>query len=397
MKINKSLTALIAGASLGLSGQAYSAANYEASTAANTLISNSATINFKVDSVDLSSDTSISFRVDNKVDLNVTAQGSTTYGIAPTGPAAGSYYVAPFIIRNDGNLTQDYKFVAADLPELTGNTGPDVTDSSDTATTGLFNVFVDNTSTGSIGSYDIGDNIQFVDNLAPGSTALVFVVINNTNTVASTLINGDVAVVSLTAITMDAGQSTLATLANNHNDVYVPGSVQVVFADSGSDGQEQDTTAFEVKIAAFTDPAIPANQATLVPLAINDFICKGSDVLAADNTDYSGATNCPSAGASYVPKSIPNSQVKFTYAGKNTGAVAAANAEYKKTLTGDYRANSLANATATVTLDSGNGAVTNIAAGDIAITGTNGEILTITLGTVAVDAVVDITYTAIVD
>ena len=403
MKLNKTLIALAAGASFGLSGQAFSAASYTASTAAGTAISNTVTLGYTVNSVPQSLDSDLEFKVDNKVDLNVTAQDSTTVKITPNGPIASQYYVAEYVIRNDGNSSQGYKFTATDMADTTVNTGPNVVDSSDTATTSSFKIYVDS-ATGAVGSFDAAnDTDSFVGTVAPGGTATVFLVVDNNATVADTLVDGDIAVVNLSAITLAAGATAASdpALTDDHEVAYDKDTVQIVFADTDNNGLESDTTAFEVQTASFTDPNNASNPAVLSVKAINDFICKGSAVVASDNTDYSligtpGANTNPNKCADidatpatdYIPKSIPGSQVQFTYEAKNTGSLATSDASFTKTIGALYAANSLANVTAKVN-------TTDITA--IVIDGTDNKKVTVTLGAISPDDVITITFTAIVE
>ena len=284
------------------------------------------------------------------------------------------------------------------MADTTANTGPNVVDSSDIATTSGFKVYVDS-ATGSVGSFDAAnDTGSFIATLAPGDTATVFLVIDNSATVTGTLVDGDIAVVNLSAITLanNAASATDPALDDNHSDAYDKDVVQVVFADNANNGLESDTTAFEVQTASFTDPANTSNPAVLSVVAINDFICKGSAVVSGDNTDYSfGSTSkCvdldSNPATDYIPKSIPGSQVKFTYAAKNTGSLATSDASFTKTIGALYAANSLANVTAKI-----NGI--DVAAGDIVINGTDNKTVTVTLGAIDPADVIDITFTAIVE
>ena len=71
MKLNKTLTALAVSASFGLSGQAFAIG-----TAANLDISNEVTLQFYVGSVEQDQQTDVAtFKVDNKIDLNLEQEG----------------------------------------------------------------------------------------------------------------------------------------------------------------------------------------------------------------------------------------------------------------------------------------------------------------------------------
>jgi uncharacterized repeat protein (TIGR01451 family) len=98
MKINKTLTALIAGASLGLSGQAFAAG-----TLASTAVSNVATLSYTVNSSAVPSTSSqADFSVDAKVDLSLSSDNTPSAD-------AGATTTLIYTIENTGNATQFFK------------------------------------------------------------------------------------------------------------------------------------------------------------------------------------------------------------------------------------------------------------------------------------------------
>lgn len=98
MKVNKTLTALIASAGLGLSGHAFALG-----TASNTLIENTATLNYQVNGNDVpSATTKAEFRVDTKIDISL----STT---ATESADAGDSITLSYTLQNDGNADQEFK------------------------------------------------------------------------------------------------------------------------------------------------------------------------------------------------------------------------------------------------------------------------------------------------
>lgn len=98
MKINKTLTALIAGASFGLSGQAFAAG-----TDAGTSITNTASLSYTVNSTPVASTTSqAQFSVDAKVDLDLTSDNTPS-------AEAGAAAQLTFTVTNTGNANQFFK------------------------------------------------------------------------------------------------------------------------------------------------------------------------------------------------------------------------------------------------------------------------------------------------
>ncbi len=98
MKINKTFTALVAGASLGLSGQAIAAG-----TPSGTSITNTATLSYKVNSTDIPSTSSqAKFAVDTKVDLTLSSTNSPSAD-------AGATVDLTYTLTNDSNSPQFFK------------------------------------------------------------------------------------------------------------------------------------------------------------------------------------------------------------------------------------------------------------------------------------------------
>ncbi len=123
MKINKTLTALIASASIGFSGQALAAAETD-DTAAGTTISNTASFSYTIGgaaAVEADS-TAVTFIVDTKVDLTL-AWNDASYVTADV----GDDIVLKLLLSNEGNSVQTFKFDTAEsvntttLPALTAD------------------------------------------------------------------------------------------------------------------------------------------------------------------------------------------------------------------------------------------------------------------------------------
>ncbi len=106
MKINKTLTALIAGASLGLSGQVLASVNGAGST-----LSNTASLTYTVGNATATSDAShtLSFEVDKKIDFTLTeinAAAKVYPGLVST---SADDRVYTFRLTNVGNSDQAFK------------------------------------------------------------------------------------------------------------------------------------------------------------------------------------------------------------------------------------------------------------------------------------------------
>ncbi len=125
MKINKTLTALVAGASLGLSSQAMAAG-----TASNVTITNTVTLDFSVGLVPQTQLVKpVSFLVDNKVDLDLTWQDIATL---PTGIPGQTQVAFKYLLTNEGNTEQDYLLSAGELANGTAISPYSDTDDDDT-------------------------------------------------------------------------------------------------------------------------------------------------------------------------------------------------------------------------------------------------------------------------
>jgi len=115
MKVNKTLTALIAGASLGLSGQAFSA---DERAEAGTSIMNTAVMTYTVGSVTgNTTDGSISFTVDKRIDVTLTPNKSPfTYDVNPgDDDSTNTNVVMTYKVSNLTNASQEFKFFADNI------------------------------------------------------------------------------------------------------------------------------------------------------------------------------------------------------------------------------------------------------------------------------------------
>jgi hypothetical protein len=239
-----------------------------AGTASDTDINNRATINYQISGVaqtliessptgnstpGAGNGTDTTFKVDNKVDLVVVTQDVAAVSVTPGSLYAnGIYNVLEFRVQNDGNTTQDYTLSA--IAVTTGGAakfaGNDAFDMDPPV-----RIYV-NSVQDVDGTYDATDTAVFIDELAADSYVDVFVVLD----APLTAIDGQIASYHLVATTHDGGAAGQGALTVESAGAWVPGTVQVVFADgtgtAGTDGDRDgefsDQDDYEVDTADLT-------------------------------------------------------------------------------------------------------------------------------------------------
>lgn len=280
-------------AALALSALGVSHNAFAIGTAANTSITNRATVDYAVGGVaqtaiessptgnstpGVNAGTSTAFVVDSKIDLTVNEVSAAAEAVSP----GQTNVVATFRVTNTGNATQGYQLSA------TNETGTTLFGNADTIDVTNLRTFVDSNGNG---TYDVGvDTATNVDSLvtdADGESVLVFIVAD----VPLAATNTSFANVRLQARVAVAGTAG-ATLATQSTGVDSPTVVDVVFADTGRDATEAAADQFDVNSAALSV------QKT------------GSVVWDPFNT----TTN---------PKAIPGARVEYAIAVTNGGTVAA--------------------------------------------------------------------------
>ncbi len=233
---NSLLTRLAAIAAIVL----FSQQSIAAGTTAGTVVSNTATVDYSVNAVAQTPITSAAatFTVDNRVDFTIVATPNTP--VVPTLTTVGDSGVfIEFLVMNTGNQTQDYSFAATN--EAIGVTVDGFVDSADMAT---LTVVVDTNGNGAP-----DDAVAFIDELAPDTTQVVFIVADT----PALLLNGDIANMLLTATTRDGGAVGQGgvTVGSATDDPAVEDVVLAVGGVLGTgDGSAQNT--FQVESAALT-------------------------------------------------------------------------------------------------------------------------------------------------
>ncbi len=291
MKINKTLTALIAGASLGLSGQAFAAG-----TTAGTPISNTVSLSFTVgsDSITATPDTAV-FNVDTKVNLSLDWQD----GALVTG-TAGVEVAFELQISNTGNDVQNFKFSSGEFTN-----GNDVTagnaDSDEFGT--LFTFYADTNSSGGYNTGDVALTSNTISGLAVDTPTTVFAVV----TVPTDAL--DLAVI---------GAELMAQAVDGSGDPL----------DESLPGDDKNTNLlanYVVFAEATSDSAL-----TLAPATTRDgayVVSAGTDVQAAnlviEKTIAITNDGLTSSAHAASPKAIPGATVQYTITVENRGRVAA--------------------------------------------------------------------------
>ncbi len=330
MKINNTLTALIASATLGLSGQALAAG-----TTSGTPIVNTVSLGYTVSSTAQTPVTSTeTFNVDNKVDMTLTTD------TPDTNPAPGQEIILAYTLTNTGNKVQPYVLSLSDNGNA-DHAPQAVTFWSDAAanTTQL--------TDGNTGDLAVG---------TPFTAYARVTLSNNLN-----IVNGTTVAMRLLASAANAstGTALLAQdIAGDKNQNLT--NEYVVFAEPSSVSNLAHTggitiqTDRVIQTATFEDPnatAVP----TLAIEIINDVICDSS-LTSTSTTNYAtGGANvgtCPDVIAAnkttYRPKAIPTSMAEFTYNAKNKGSKTANAVVFTETLETGYTDASIDNLTLTV-------------------------------------------------
>jgi uncharacterized repeat protein (TIGR01451 family) len=328
---------------------------YAVGTAANTTISNTATVNYTVGGVGQTpiesspagnttpgtgNGAATTFVVDNRIDFTVTELSGGNTVVNPGQAGA----VTAFRVTNTGNAPQGFALAAANETGTTVFTNTDNVD-----VTGL-TVFVDSLTDGTIGVYDPGiDTAANINTLAADDDVVVFVVAN----VPVTTVNGDFANVSLTARAAVPGTNG-ATIAAETVGADDPNAVDIVFGDDGEDNSEADSDQYAVQSAALS--------------------VQKTSAVASD--PFNGTDE---------PKAIPGATVEYTITLANGGAVSAAGVTIGDTLPANttFVANAYNSGASNVSITVGAGSPTycNAEAGG---TDTNGDGCVINAGQLVV-------------
>jgi uncharacterized repeat protein (TIGR01451 family) len=268
--------------SVGLAPSAWAA------TTAGTNVTNTASVDYVVNTINQTAITSNTddFEVDRLLDLNV-AVVATPVNVTPGATAQ----VRAFDVTNQGNAIQDVLLTAVDV----------VTDDFDETIT----IYVDDGNT----VRDGGDTATTtIDNLGIGSTVRVYLESN----IAGTRTNGQDDGVNLTAQVAESVGSTAITTDDAANP-DTQGSIDDVFGDPASAG---DNAGDAVRDGYHSDDAFFLVVAAEVTLA------KSSAVIT-DPVVCTAAGDPSSCLGGSFPKRIPGAVVRYTITVSNAATASA--------------------------------------------------------------------------
>ncbi len=307
MKLNKTLTALIAGASIGISGQALAIG-----TTAGDNVENTVLLDYKVGGVTQETlDAVNTFKVDNRVDMTLTASATAT-------AYPGQTVTYTYTFKNDGNKEQIFRL--------------GIEDSALTDTFTVSSVSYDNIQ------YNTGSGASIANSNELTIPADVELTYDVTFTFPTTLIdtstieNGNTLSLIATATGIDSLSADL--VGNNGDSKNTTADLikeLIVFADGATtysdanNGSVNDDTLVTIETANFTDGSGGAGPGLTV-LAVNDPLCNGTY-----NAATGGIAACDGAIPGYTPKAIPGALVEYTLTAENSSvSVAAENAQFVK-------------------------------------------------------------------
>jgi len=398
MKINKTLTALIAGASIGMSGQAFAVG-----TTAGTTITNQVTLDYDVSgTAQAQLDVDTSFLVDNKIDMEI-SDNSGALTIVP-----GEDITYTYTLTNSGNKSQIFELLLANSIDATGtaNTG----DTGDITLPAVTYAFAgSNVSTGSI--LPSGYVTIPADETATYTATFTYPQTHGASTI---IVNDDnfklLATAEAVADTSGTG-ITPSTTTDKNAAGNILGAELIVFAEDESVMTTTDTDdAYTGVISVITSTTVEtANFAHdgngdgdfidsedagpgLTVMVLDDPICNVYNSGAANQESYYAAYTantvnaCLTGPTDYKPKAIPGALVEYTITAKNTGSVDATNVSFFQDIADAAYTELLLAETL------GNEVTSH---GTTAVAGDNE--LTVTAGTVTQDSTVIITFTAIVE
>lgn len=260
-----------------------------AGTTAGTTITNTATVDYQVGGVAQGQQSaSNNFTVDRKINLLVEEVGTVTTSVVPGQTNA----VTTFQLTNSSNEVLDFALVASQIVGGTASHG-----GTDTFDATNVRIYRDNTVTGTVGSWDVGDTLLtgFVDELVVDTAIRLFVVAD----IPTGLANNAVAGVTLRATAREGGTAasqgaaiTETAGANTAGKDTVFADIAGVTGDAARDGSHSDNDDYTVQTATLA-------------------VTKTSRVIS---DPFNNTTN---------PKLIPGAVVEYCIAVANSGSVAA--------------------------------------------------------------------------
>ncbi len=265
-----------------------------AQTVANTAVNNTATLNYQVNGNPMpETEATAQFVVDRKIDFTVATTNVAAAVDAAPGDT-GKYLT--FTVTNTGNATFDYNLSSANAD---ANPFGLPAESFNATVTG---VFVESSGAG----YQVGvDTATYINDLAPGAPATVYIVAN----IPNTRVNDDVSSLDLVVQVAEAsGTPGTDITTDDSGTADVPGTMEDVFADAAGtatgdalhDGKHSDDSAFQVSSADLT-------------------ITKASTVISDPVTGELDSLAVPAI----YPKAIPGAVIRYTVTVQNDAGAGA--------------------------------------------------------------------------
>jgi uncharacterized repeat protein (TIGR01451 family) len=262
---------------------------FAAGTTAGTTITNTATVDYQVGGVAQGQQSaSNNFTVDRKINLLVEEVGTVTTNVVPGQTNA----VTTFQLTNSSNEVLDFALVASQIAGGTAAHG-----GTDTFDATNVRIYRDNTVTGTVGSWDVGDTLvtAYIDELVVDTAIRLFVVAD----IPAALANNAVAGVTLRATAREGGLAgtqgaaiTETTGANTAGKDTVFADIAGVTGDAARDGSHSDNDDYTIQTATLA-------------------VTKTSRVIS---DPFNNTTN---------PKLIPGAVVEYCIAVANSGSVPA--------------------------------------------------------------------------
>jgi uncharacterized repeat protein (TIGR01451 family) len=311
-------------------------------TPAGTQIGNTATLNYQVGGVaqNMISAMSTTLVVDNKINVVVTTIDSSAVSVAP----GATQQVLTFTVTNMGNNTQDYHLLFDQKAGGAGKFGG--TDNYD-----VINVSI-HVKNGAGSTYNPAtDTATYIDELASGSTATVFIVADMPNTVVDTNI-ASLDLIAQTAVGGTPGTLGADITTDDSGSAKIAGTVMKVFIDAAGtatgdvakDGKHSAQDDYKVvsaqlsvtkSAATIWDPAYYNSNPKAIPGGAIQYTIQISNASAAGNsatlTTISDVLNANLA-------MDPDLKVAANAAWASLAPASAAGKGFKVTVTGSTRA-----------------------------------------------------------
>jgi uncharacterized repeat protein (TIGR01451 family) len=204
-------------------------------TRANTLVENTATVDYDVATVQQTQLTSntVQFVVDRRVNFTFAAQGAALVPVTP----GGNDYFFDFLLTNTSNSVLDFNVAIAQM--VGGLVRPAQTDDADMATVD-YAVSANSLANGDTDPVRLGP--QFVDELEADDAIRIRVF----GDAGLAMTNGQIAGVELTLNGADGGTATVEGAPLVDGVANTDLGVENVFADAGNDNSEVDRDGFIV-------------------------------------------------------------------------------------------------------------------------------------------------------